>query len=415
MMTLEANGITYDGFKSATAHLCMENSSGSFSFSATVLKNIFTPIKVGDICKIYVDGVPVINGYVEQIDSSYDAISHTITISGRDKTCDIIDSSVGDKMTFSGGIGLVELTKQVLNQMGITGIGVSSEVTIEPFKTSEIEHSELGETVYSFLEKYAKKRQVLINTDGNGNIVFVRSSNKTIKTILTSSYNAKSTILGASLNIDDSKRFYKYVLNSQINPSAEGNIVSSFEQIGGTKNISVGEEVEDEEDGEEPEMDVEKAYAVTAVAYDSDIRKSRTYNFQAETPHKEKATSILTSWEQMKAVQPVRKDSDKRAQWEANIRMAKAKKYNCTVQGFRPFDDPYIIWKPNLLVTIVDEILNFNSQMLINSVTFDYGLDTGSKTSLELVNTKTFTLELIEGAKARSTGGKVEGYAFDTK
>lgn len=398
-MVLETNGVTYDGFKSAKASMCMEDLSGTFSFHSVNIKDIFTPIKIGNPCRVLVNGHSVINGYAEQIDADYDEKSHNILISGRDKTCDVIDSSIGSGLTFSGGITLVELTKRTLSQMNITGVNVSSTLSIAPFESTDIETSEVCETIYSFLQKYAKKRQVIMTTDGNGNIVFVRSSNQVIKTILTSSYNAKSTILNAALHLDYTKRFYKYILNAQINPSAEGALTPSYVQMSKKTGTTA-----------------EKDYNIAAVAYDSkdDIRHSRIYNFQEETPHKEKVTALTSSWEQMRSFKPVRKDSDLRAQWEANIRRAKALKYTCVVQGFSPIDDPKIIWRPNLLVNVHDEILNFDSQLLINTVTFDYGLDNGSRTTLELVDKDTFTLELIAGIKEKKTkGGKVEGYDFN--
>jgi prophage tail gpP-like protein len=393
-MTLEANGVTYDGFTSARTSVCMEDLSGEFSFSSVNIKNIFTPIKIGDKCKIYVNGKSVINGYVEKIDADYDVKSHNIFISGRDKTCDVIDSSVGDKITFSGGISLVEMTKQTLAKMNITGINVSTTVSMDPFKSSELENSEVCETVHTFLLKYAKKRQVLMTTDGSGNIIFVRSSKNTIKTVLTSSYNSKSTILNAAVKFDDTKRFYKYILNSQVNPSSLGD--DPYELI-----------------------KAEKAYNVAAVAYDTDIRPSRTYNFQAETPHKETATSpLVTKWSDLKAYSSsaikAAPDADKRTIWESNIRRARALTYTCSVYGFSPIDDPNIIWRPNLLVNVIDEILNFTSQLLIRSVVYDYSLDEGSKTTLELVDKQTFDLELIVGIKEKKTkSGAVEGYDFN--
>ena len=91
---LQVNGQRYSNFKSLTVFKSMESISGDFSFSAAIIDIKEFPIKLGDECIVIINTNPVITGFVEDIDISFDNVSHNVIISGRDKTCDVIDSSL---------------------------------------------------------------------------------------------------------------------------------------------------------------------------------------------------------------------------------------------------------------------------------------------------------------------------------
>src|SRR6056297_2660353 len=105
-ITLEVNGIRYGNFTSINVYKSIETISGTFNFSATSDDVIVFPIQAGATCKVLVDNTAIITGFVENISVNYDSQSHNLQISGRDKTCDIIDSSVIGKKEFTGPITL---------------------------------------------------------------------------------------------------------------------------------------------------------------------------------------------------------------------------------------------------------------------------------------------------------------------
>jgi prophage tail gpP-like protein len=129
-MTLEINGTQYSGFISATASKSMEDISGSYTFNISILDNLQKfPIKNKSECRVLVNDKPFMTGFVEIVSPSYDAASHQISITGRDKTSDVIDSTLGDTLTFSAGISLQGIVEEVLKNLGLDKtISVSSNV-----------------------------------------------------------------------------------------------------------------------------------------------------------------------------------------------------------------------------------------------------------------------------------------------
>lgn len=370
MMQLQVNGQVYDQFTSISITRSMTAFSGNFTLYTS--GNVYDsfPIPINSSVIVLINNTPVINGYVERISTTYDTGGHQITISGRDNTADLIDSTLGAVFTFSAPISLEDVTAHVLSYLGITGMNITTETDIDLFQVGEIVSAELGETCFQFLQKCASKKQVIITTDGNGGVLYTRSSTTPIASILDLSPTTPATIKTASLELDYTKRFNQYILHSQYNTAAlSDNPVS--------------------------DLSPKKATHVTASVTDDAIRPSRIYNFISDV-----------SYTSDKAQQ--------RCIWEANFRRAKSFKYTVTLQGFlTPIEK--LVWKPNMLVTINDpvNVHQINSQLLTDKITYNQSISGGSTTEIQFVQQDTFNLELISGAKAKKIHkDKVEGYKF---
>ena len=94
-MRIQVNGIEYSNFNHAVATIRLDALSNTFNFGATSEKGNPLPFKGGEECAIIVSGEKVITGFIEIIDVDYDSGSHSISIQGRDKTADLIDSTIG--------------------------------------------------------------------------------------------------------------------------------------------------------------------------------------------------------------------------------------------------------------------------------------------------------------------------------
>ena len=116
---LEVDGKLYQGFKEINYYKNIEDLSGSFSFIATTQDKNFTPFKGQEVCKIIIDDVPVITGYIESITYSYDNSSHIISVNGRDKTSDVIDNSVIGNIDFKAPIKLETIIENVLKEANL--------------------------------------------------------------------------------------------------------------------------------------------------------------------------------------------------------------------------------------------------------------------------------------------------------
>ena len=358
-LTLEIAGTKYNGFTSISVFKSIETISGSFGFSATSDDILVFPIQVGSPCSVTIDNSTIITGFIENVSVSYDSGTHSLDISGRDKTCDIIDSSVIGTKEFTSPISLTQIITKSLSDNSITGIEIVNNAgTIEPFADGELFSAEVGETLFSFIEKYARKRQVLLSSDGDGNIVLNRAgTTKAIASLQNIKNGQFNNIKSGNISYDFTQRFNKYIIQSQLNNSA----LSDFD---GTTTETVANQ--------------------TGEATDDKIKRTGR---QLEITSESSDSSVTL------------KDL---ATWHSNLRRARGTTYNVVVQGFFQDDARTHLWKNNELVQVTDEFADVSATLLIQSVEYNFSLDGGSTTNISLVDKDAYTLEAnISAAEQR--------------
>lgn len=323
-------------------------------------------IKCGSNVKATINGFPILSGYVEKISPSVSASDHSVSIEGRDITADLIDSTLNaGSVELVPPVTLEQIIARVQTAVG-TEIKVINEVPgLKPYGLDELVSYKAGDAAFSFLEKFARKRQVLLNTDGKGAIVISRNSKESAPFSIVNRRvdNGANNVLSSSASYDFSERFRDYVVVSQAN-------------LVGSSNFG------------EPDLDAVVSVK-SGVVTDTEVRKGRVLNIVAE-----KNSSIAEALE--------------RAKWEANIRKARSLKYSVTLDGITipGTPNPYQI---NRLVEVIDEVANISSVMLIKSASFSVSASS-SETSLELTSPDAYTLELEEPEKksqAKKKGSSV--------
>lgn len=380
MMTLEVFGKKYTGWTEASIFRSIECISGNFTFSATSSPSDPFPIGVGLSCRVYIDSTMVLNGYIDSVDVSYDADSHNITIKGRDKTADLIDSTIIGVKEFQG-MNLIQVIQKILDDNNMDDIQIKNlagDITaifpdIDPAATP------ISQTRFAFIETYARKRQVLITTDGLGNITLVRGALGTSPAILQSVIGgAQNNIKSASVKYDLSKRFYQYTLQSQQNPSAisdtEEGDASNADTGGDANNPDESGDNDDYGQGEQP-VDIETVVTQSGTAIDAAIRPSRVSETIARTCDSSVNLTQL-------------------AIWTANLARARSTEYELVVQGHYQDDAQTMVWQPNILVPIIDDFSDIDATMLVKSVEFKVSLSSGTTTTLCFVDSDAYTLEL---------------------
>ena len=174
-MKLEVNGTPYEHFTSASAEIRLDALSNTFSFTAVSTEKTPLPFKGGEPCRVLVDDEAVVTGFIEIVSGSHDAGSHTINIQGRDKTGDLLDSNIGSLSDLKETITLKAIIEKVVANIGTT-LTVIDEANPDPFNPAEdIQAPEPGDNAFQFLEALARKRQVLLTSNGDGNIVISQS------------------------------------------------------------------------------------------------------------------------------------------------------------------------------------------------------------------------------------------------
>ena len=363
MITVRLNGVDYTNFDRVAVYRSMEDVSGAFSFSSSANSDNLFPIKKGDALQIIVDENQVLDGFVEKLNVDYDSRNHSITASGRDKLADLIDSSVSGEKEFTGSVSLVQIAESILAGLSLSEIKVIDETDeIKPFEETEITSAEVGENSFEFLELYARKRQVLLSTDGIGNLLMQRASTDIFKGRIrnTKPDNDQNNVLSGEFETDDTQRFNKYIAQSQLNPFSldEG---TTPEQISNQNGVAV----------------------------DSAIRESRMLEFNTE-----ESSDDFTSTE--------------RAAWEANIRRARSLSYKPKVQGHSVNGE---VWRPNILVRVQDDFAAIQATMLIRSVTYEQTLNEGSTTTLDLTYRDAYTLQAEQDEREANTDDA--GFGFE--
>lgn len=344
-IVIEVDGGRFDGWEHVSVSKSIENLCGHFSFIGTASKLTEFPVKVGQECQIFVNDVLFMTAWVEKIDIELSAFNHVITISGRDITNDVVDSQLGH-IDFNPNTNLKSMTEKVLQLLNLNNIKVIDNFNLKNF--TDIETDALGMPAFKFLESYAKKRQVLLSTNGEGDIVFIRAGFTVNNTVLSMKEDTAATLLKAHVAYDDSKRFNEYECIGQQNTGSGADFITK--------------------------KSPKDASSIEAKIFDNEIRDSRKYVFQPE----ENGTTG---------------DNEGRALWEANYRKSNAMIYNATVQGFKPLSDDGL-WDLNTLVQVVDDFSNIGdtqSILLITEIEYIEDLNEGTITNLKLMNRESFT------------------------
>jgi len=360
-MELEVNGIQYGRFTSASAVISLDTIARGFSFTAVSTDGLSLPFKGGEACRVIVDGTPVIDGFIEVVNVDYDAKSHTITVEGRGKTGDLIDSSLAGK-EINPPISLKKIIEDVIAEIGLD-IAVIDNTAIEDFNEAEDKLGPaVGENAFKFIERLARKRQVLLTSNGDSDVVITRSEPDEIFVNLQNVVQSnENNIISSSVSYDRTKRFRDYLVKSQQNTSSlvfSGNVdLSDVVEQGGS-------------------------------ALDDEVRAGRQLVIKAE-----KASSNDQATE--------------RAIWEANIRRTRSQVYSATVNEYRTKAGE--LWSTNKLVTIRDEFADINARMLINSIEFGFGVSTGRQTVLGFVDKNAYKVEISEPQPVDNVGNNLFG------
>ncbi len=329
---LEINGIRYAGWESIRIERSMETLSGAFSLEVTDrwMDNSKLPlIKPDDLCRVRIDEDVLITGYVDEVNPSLDANSHTIEITGRDFSGDLVDCSVAKNVRQNGKL------EQIVAELvaPYAGIKVIPQVdTGEAFSKFLVEQ---GDSVFEAIQRLCKLRAILALSDGKGNIILTTAGQNQSNTALVQGKNIKSIKRTNS----HKERFSEILVKGQ-SPDSDHVSAKVFTQAKG-------------------------------MAFDSSIKRFRPLVVVAEGKVNNQ-------------------QCQERAAWEVVNRVGKGDKSTIQVQGWRQGNGQ--LWDINSLVSVQASGVNLTDSMLISSVVFTLDAQNGSITELTVVSPKAFQL-----------------------
>lgn len=370
-MKIQVDGIEYGSFVSANAALRLDALSNTFGFEATSDEARPLPFLGGEACVVTVDGEKILTGFIElvNVDGAGGANGeHTISIQGRDKTGDFLDSSIANLSDFRGTISLKTVIERVIAHLNPTlsselRLQVVDQVNPTKFNAAEdIQAPEPGDNSFDFVEALARKRQVLLTSNAEGNMVIEAGAGSVAKgAFLQHQVGNKDSnnVLSYSFSADTTGRFNRYLSVSQLNPT-------SLFQAGTTSSSSI------------------VSQGLGKPSTDQQIRLGRQMVLVAESMSSDS-------------------EDGRRAKWERDIRRARGRVYSAVVEGYR--DPAGNIWRINTLVPILDEYAGIEATMLVNSVTFTLGEDGGRLSALSFVERNAYAIGLDEPDEEKIASG----------
>jgi prophage tail gpP-like protein len=307
VLSLNIGGTSYEGWEAVHVELSMENLSGSFALQLTDQGGgTATAIKPNDPCSVLINGQVVITGYVDKVTPSFDATSHKIMVTGRDKAGDLVDSSVINGTGQYKNKKIDDIVKDITSPFGVSVTNNVDSKTLETFNIDQ------GASAFETIQKLAKRGNFLAVSDGKGGVALTREATEMMGTSLIEGQN----ILAANCDYDASKKHSQYIVKGQ----KQGRDNDPVGKITQNKGVVTNEFVD--------------RYRPLLIIHEGQADESAV------------------------------KD---RARWEAKIRNSKATKAQITVQGW---DSGGGLWGINRLVQVESNWLGIHDIMLITNVSF---------------------------------------------
>lgn len=316
------------------------------SFSATVTDDTksfmdrwdYLP---GSKVQVYEGGDLLLDGYIDAINPTYDATSHTISVTARSKSGDSVDSS----QTHKTGRFENKAIHEIAHELDQQGVGFRLGPNVRPRRIPYFQANP-GETVYQAVERLARRDGLLLSGQADGSIQIERGGTERGNAPLIEGVN----ILSANGTIDMGQRRSEYRVRGQRRNGSNPN-----------------------------ELRIDRA------SIDRDASRGGRY----------RPLVILPEFDVDEG------QAQRRADWHRDRAKGLSVKASVTTQGWR--DDAGALWQTNKLVYLYSPMLKIDQDMLIDSVELSQSSD-GSTASLTLVGPKSFGSPRAGSGGARSGG-----------
>lgn len=329
-VALRIGGKDYGGWKTVKVTCSIEALAGSFSLSVTDRWSSHSqpwPIRRGDECTVLINDVPMLTGFVDVVAPKLGSGERSISVEGRDRACDVVDSSAQLGAWSFTNVSVLALAQKICAPYKVS---VSLQAGLNPAKLTIPKKYSIdpGDTAARALQNVCKVAGLLAVSDGNGNIVLTRAGRERLATTIVEGRNLKS----GSARYDATSLFHRY----EVMGSHKGRDDLSGEAAAGVKGSAVDENV--------------RSSRVTIIRPDANM------------------TTALAK---------------QRAEWEATVRSAQANSVKVSVPGWQESQfEP--VWPRNKLVRVKSPTLQVDGFMLITGTTFTMDVDGGAMTSLDL-------------------------------
>lgn len=288
---------------------------------------------LGDDFVLDIDGQPVCTGYIEDISLDYSSENHYITVSGRDKTGDLIDCNLDNTKNEWKNSSVLAILSDLCSDFDIEIVVDSTAADARTFKIDTCKIGE-GENVFSIIQRICFATGIIPVSLGDGKLTLIKSGN---------TYNTDSIEMGVNAThgnctFSNRDRYSKYIV----------------------KGYGIGND----------NKSVETYIQPQGYANDSIIKRTRPLIMFSEI-----------------AVDSGKCDT--RARWERQTRAGQSRSRTYRVKGLVQSDE--VVWKINEKVKIHDTMIGIEVDMLISDIKFVYNKDDGFCTYITVVDLNTYT------------------------
>lgn len=222
MISLAVNGVRIYGWESVEISKSMTSLCGTFSLSQSATRDGVNlehlPVFPGDRVQIWRDDVLIMTGFVDDTSPSIDSSSHTIGVSGREITGDLVDCGLlatgKNAGTWRTKITLPQLITQLVEPFGIKCSSAGGADVGEAFPKFS---AEPGDSIFTTIQKACILRGVLPMTAGDGSVILVQEGKGHAKDALVYGVNIKK----ASGKFSLKDRYSVYIVRGSANTSGD--------------------------------------------------------------------------------------------------------------------------------------------------------------------------------------------------
>jgi prophage tail gpP-like protein len=356
-VVLKVNGFNYSGWLSIEIKKSVRALSGMFSLKVTdswSIKKKGWIIVPGDYCELFIGSELMISGHIDDLEYAINPSSREITVTGRDKTGDLVDCSIDSKHSDFKNITLNALLQRLCSPFGIKVINETSiNPQIESFGYNQ------GSSVYDAIDELSKKYGFVACSTPDGNLSIPR-----IGEIFALDYIEEGVnLFDGSVKFDHKDRFSRYVLKGQVVPS---------DNFFG-----------------------EAANAAAGVTTDPEVKRYRPKVINSSGSST--GSNLL-----------------KRSEWEMNLRSSKSTAGSVSLKGWRQRSGS--LWKENTMINYKSNYLGLETQLLIGDITYSLD-DKGRRVTFDLMRKEVFLSELqlgiLTAVKQKSPEAQLGAGFFD--
>jgi prophage tail gpP-like protein len=323
MIQLKLNGKIFSYWKSSSWKRSLNSFAGSFNFVVSgKTETGVLDIPLDSPCQVLVNNTVVITGYVDEIAPSYSKDSHEIQISGRSKTCDLVDSSAILETGQVMGSEVVTIVRKILERFKIGLIfNAQGSFSVPDFQIQQ------GETAAAAIDRLCAMHSLIFYDNANGDLVITQlelgqSSGQLIHKVKD---GVKNNVLTASATYSSRERFSEYIIKSQ----SQGGDFGVMSSITGDDNAGA------------------MITTVEGTAYDREVTRYRPLILIAENSTDNG-------------------NAGSRAEFELATRIGKSSSFDYTVNGWR--NGKGELWSIGDYVSVDDDFMRVKSKLIVSDV-----------------------------------------------